>query len=132
MDTGTTFASAPLRMAVDRFEDLDVWQTARAFCQQIGPLLRQPTVRADFALWQQLNSAAISTLANIAEGFLRNTRREFSRYLRIAAGSNGEARALLYVAHDRGYLTDGEFQSLIDSTNAIGRMLRALEHAQSR
>jgi four helix bundle protein len=117
-------------MAIDRFEDLDVWKAARAFCREIGPVVGQPRVRADFSLCQQLNSAAVSILANIAEGFLRNTRREFCRYLRIAAGSNGEARALLYVARDRGYISDKEFNHLADSTNAIGRMLRALERAQ--
>ena len=71
-------------------------------------------------------------MANIAEGFLRNTRREFIRYLRIAAGSNGEARALIYVARDRAYLTRAQFQRFIATTNAIGRMLRALERAQSK
>jgi four helix bundle protein len=119
-------------MSIDRFEHLEVWQAARTFCSEITPILRRSSVRSDFPVWQQLNAAAISTLANIAEGFLRNTRREFSRYLRIAAGSNGEARALVYVAMDRGYLSTTEFHRLVEATNAIGRMLRALEHAQSK
>ncbi len=119
-------------MAVDRFEDLEVWQAAREFCRELAPVLKRSSLRADFPVWQQLNAAAISTVANIAEGFLRNTRRELTRYLRIAAGSNGEARALIYVAMDRGYSTTPEFQHLVASTNASGRMLRSLEHAQSR
>ena len=119
-------------MAVTRFEDLEVWQASRAFCREIGSVLRRPCFRADFPVWQQLNAAAISTVANIAEGFLRNTPREFTRYLRIAAGSNGEVRALVYVAKDRGYLASIEFHRLVDSTNAIGRMLRALEQRAAK
>jgi four helix bundle protein len=87
-------------MGVTRFEDLTVWNAARALCRDIAPLMRRTSLTSDFPLRQQLNAAAISTVTNIAEGFLRGSPKEFARYLRIAAGSNGEVRAILYLARD--------------------------------
>jgi four helix bundle protein len=114
-------------MGVSRFEDLIVWNAARTLCREIVPLMRRASFSSDFSLRQQLNAAAISTVANIAEGFLRGGRKEFAHHLRIAAGSNGEVRAILYLAKDRRYVTEAEFSRLVESTNAIGRMLHALE-----
>lgn len=82
--------------------------------------------RRDYALSQQMNRAAVSTLANIAEGYLRGRRTEFAQFVRIAAGSNGEVRACLYVFSDRGYLTAAALAPLIDGSNQIGKMLQGL------
>lgn len=65
-------------------------------------------------------------MANIAEGYLRRTRREFIPFVRIAAGSNGEVRACLYAASDRGYVDAEKFPLLLDRSNQIGRMLEGL------
>ena len=114
-------------MGVMRFEDLAVWNASRTLCRDVFSLLRSSSISWDFELRQQLNAASISTVANIAEGFLRGSRKEFARYLRIAGGSNGEVRALLYLASDRGYLNEATFIGLVQATNRIGRMLHALE-----
>lgn len=65
-------------------------------------------------------------MANIAEGFMHGGHREFARFVRIAAASNGEARALLHAAYGRRYLPKDEYDRLVDMTESIGRMLRAL------
>jgi four helix bundle protein len=113
-------------MGVQRFEDLLVWQEAKALSDEVGRVLRGSGLRTDFALGDQLNRAVLSTLANIAEGFVRGGESEFVRFLRIAAGSNGEVRALLYAAEGRGYLPKTESDPLVERTNVIGRMLRKL------
>jgi len=113
-------------MGVARFEDLRVWQEAKALCDDVGGLIRRPEFRQDAPLRDQLNRAAISTMANIAEGFLRGRRREFIQFLRIASASNGEARALLHAAEGRRHLTPAECRHLVATTNSIGRMLRRL------
>ena len=92
---------AVARMGVARFEDLHVWQHAKRLCDEIGSLLARPTFVRHAPLSRQLDAAAISTVANIAEGFLRRDGKDFARFVRIAAASNGEARALLYAAEGR-------------------------------
>lgn len=115
-------------MGVQRFEDLQDWQQARSLCNEVFAIIKKPGLHDDYALRDQLNAASLSPVANIAEGFVRERDKEFAHFLRIAAASNGETRALLYVARDRDYLTDAELARLVDMTNSIGRMLRALEH----
>jgi four helix bundle protein len=112
---------------VSRYEDLRVWQHARALCGDIHHQIRATRLSSDRELSHQLNSASISVVANIAEGFLRRRDKEFIQFLRIAQGSNGEVRALLDVAEDRGYLTPRLTERLVSQTNSIGRMIRGLE-----
>ncbi|MBI4263633.1 MAG: four helix bundle protein [Acidobacteria bacterium] len=66
-------------------------------------------------------------MANIAEGFVRGGRKEFTQFVRIAAGSNAEARSLLHAAFGRRYLDKTEYERLVEMTDSIGRMLRVLE-----
>ena len=113
-------------MGVSRYEDLEVWQRARTFCGDLSKVLRTARDYSDHAVCNQLNSASLSTVANIAEGFLRRNDKEFANFLRIAAASNGEARALLYLAKDRGYLSEADLARLVDSNRAIEGMLRSL------
>jgi four helix bundle protein len=114
------------------FEDLIAWQRARTVCAGIIPILQAAAAAHDFALAQQLNAAAISVLANIAEGHLRRSRRQFAYFLRIAAGSNGETRACLYAALDRQYISPEACRPLIEATNETGKLLQGLIKRFSR
>jgi four helix bundle protein len=113
-------------MGVARFEDLVVWQHAKELSDRIGVLIRRPAFWPDSAVGEQIDRAAISIMANIAEGFVRARRKEFAQFARIAAGSNGEVRSLTHAAHGRGYISDDERDELLDRTDQIGRMLRRL------
>lgn len=62
----------------DRFEDLIAWQKARGLAQSIYALTRAPGFQ-DCAIGDQLRRAAVSVMANLAEGFDRGTHREFLR-----------------------------------------------------
>jgi four helix bundle protein len=108
------------------FENLIAWQRARAVCAGILPIIKAASANHDFEFGRQLNAAALSVVANIAEGRLRGERRQFRYFLRIAAGSNGETRAYLYVAVDRQYMTPEACRSLIDATNEVGRLVQGL------
>jgi four helix bundle protein len=115
------------RMVVYRFEDLRVWQAAKRQCDRVGELIKRPEFRADGALSGQLNGASISVMNNISEGFLRHRDKEFMQFLRIAAASNGEVRTCYYAALGRKHLSDAEAGELVESSNAIGRMIRRLQ-----
>jgi four helix bundle protein len=114
------------------FEGLKVWQSSRQLCQEVHPIVMAAQRCHDYPLSQQLSAAALSIVANIAEGYLRRTRREFVPFVRIAAGSNGEVRACLYVAADRGYVAPGTVTALLERSNEIGRMLQGLLTALQR
>ena len=84
-------------MAVQTFEDLEVWKEARRLTQEIYRLARTANFSKDFSLTDQMQRAAISMMSNIAEGFERGGNQEFSQFLYIAKGSCGELRAQLYL-----------------------------------
>lgn len=95
-------------MGVHRIEDLIAWQLAQSFKLEVYRLLRAyPAAGADFQFRDQLRGSASSVGANIAEGFRRFERREFSRFLTIALASLNEAMLWLPDGVDRGHFPQG-------------------------
>jgi four helix bundle protein len=109
-----------------RFEDLVVWQKARALTGLIYDLTREKTFAGDFGLRDQIRSAAVSVMSNIAEGFERGSDAEFGHFLSIAKGSCGEVRSQLYVAGDQGYIDATSFTRASDDAAEVSRMLQGL------
>jgi four helix bundle protein len=105
------------------FEKLEVWQKARLFSGKVYDAVDEFPKREQFALPQQLTRAAVSIIANIAEGSSRSSQKEFSRYIEMAFGSLCEVIAELFVARDRGYLTTEQFQELYRLAEGLGQML---------
>ena len=85
----------------------------------------------DFALRDQMRRAAVSVMSNIAEGFERYSRTEFRHFLSIARGSASELRSQLHLAHELGYLDQGQFSTLYQQCLAISRMLARLRAVTS-
>jgi len=65
-------------------------------------------------------------MANIAEGFERNGKKEFIQFLSVAKGSSGEVRAHLYIALDQGYIDRKSFDALSGTSRNISRMIGGL------
>ncbi len=65
-------------------------------------------------------------MSNIAEGFERNSNKEFVQYLYTARGSAAEVRSQLYVALDEDYIDEVEFNECRDQINNIAGMLTNL------
>ena len=114
-------------MGVSRFEDLRVWQLAFELCREVDLAFDAAARSRDWTLWQQLNAAALSTVANIAEGFSRSRHREFAQFVRIARASNAEVRALLHVTKSRRYVSESEIDKLFKMTESVSKMLWRLE-----
>jgi four helix bundle protein len=112
--------------AVEQFEDLEVFKKARELTQRVYIATRQGDFSRDFGLRDQIRRAAVSVMANVAEGFERGGDREFRQFLAVAKGSAGEVRAHLYVALDAGYLTQEEHRVLQTAVREISRMIWGL------
>jgi len=61
-----------------RFEDIESWQDARGLTREIYKFLSSGDFVTDFELKDQIRRAAVSVMANIAEGFERNGNHESS------------------------------------------------------
>ena len=102
-------------MTVKYFEDLEVWKLAREVTNRVYSLTRKDAFSRDFGLVDQIRRAAVSVMSNIAEGFERGGNQEFIQFLFIAKASCGEARCQLHIALDQGYITEKEFNVLLES-----------------
>lgn len=88
---------------VERFEDLNCWKAARELTRLVYELSRNGPLWRDFNMRNQIRSAALSTMSNIAEGFRRMSDREFIRFLEISTSSADEVASVSYAAEDQTY-----------------------------
>jgi four helix bundle protein len=108
---------------VQRFEDLKVWQAARALRSELSTIMRGSQFKHEYELRSQILRAALSVMANIAEGFERSTTKEFIQFLFIAKGSNGELRSHLVALLDDNFISNEQYNELTEKTTAISKQL---------
>ena len=82
-------------MKLTRFEELDCWKEARQLTRQVYEAIEQNSAwKRDARLCGQIQSAAGSVMANIAEGFVRRSNKEFVQFLFIAMSSSAEVQTI--------------------------------------
>jgi four helix bundle protein len=114
-------------LKLNRFEDLDCWKEARQLTRQVYEAIEHSSAwKRDARLCSQIQGAAGSVMANIAEGFVRRSSKEFVQYLFIAMSSSAEVRSHLYIAVDQGYLTKDAFESIYAQADKVGRIISGL------
>jgi four helix bundle protein len=111
---------------IDKFEDLIAWQKARELTRNIYEITRTREFAKDFRLSGQIQSAAVSIMSNIAEGFERGGLGEFHQFLSTAKASCAELRSQLYVALDIGYIDERTFEDLRLQAEEVGRIIGGL------
>ena len=105
------------------FEEINSWQKARILNKTIYQITENPTFKKDFDFVRQIRRASISISSNIAEGFERNTDKEFIYFLYVAKASAGEVRSQIYLAFDLEYITQDVFDALLESITEISKLL---------
>ena len=114
-------------MKLSRFEDLDCWKEARQLTRQIYEAIgRNQTWQKDLRFCGQIQGAAVSVMANITEGFVRHSDKEFVQFLFVAMASAAEIQSHLYVAVDQGYLLQGTFDSIYTQAGKTSRIISGL------
>ena len=113
-------------MNIERFEDVVSWQKARLLTRDVYDCSKLGEFAKDFSLRNQIRSASVSIMSNIAEGFERGGDKEFIQFLSTAKGSCGEVRSQLYVALDQGYIGSPKFDELCGMTIETSRVISGL------
>ena len=104
---------------IKRFEELECWQEAREFVKLIYELTKKAKFRRDFELVSQLRRSAVSSMANIAEGFHRNSNRDFMKFLDYSRSSVAESVSHCYVALDQNYIDEKEMEQVKQQADIV-------------
>jgi four helix bundle protein len=114
-------------MKAESFEDLEVWKEGMRLTVEVYNLLKECR---DYGLRDQMQRAAVSVPSNIAEGFERQTNKEFAQFLYIARGSAAELRTQIYLAIQLNVIDKKVGMELVDKTKKIASMLYRLIQAR--
>ena len=113
-------------MTVASVEDLKVFKKAHKFTIQIYKLTKNFPMEERYGLASQVQRAAVSIGANLAEGGARIGRKEFRQFVGIAKGSAAECSYLILVARDLSYVDEETYDGLASLLKDIQRMLYGL------
>jgi four helix bundle protein len=89
-------------MKLTRFEDIEAWREARKLVNMVYEVInKNRKFNRDFRLVNQIQNAAVSSMSNIAEGFSRQSSKEFIQFLFISKSSASEVQSQLYIKYLR-------------------------------
>ncbi len=108
------------------FRGLRVWQTGMELAEKVYQLSRQFPKHETYGLGGQIQRAAISIPANIAEGHARGSTKDFLRHLAIAQGSLAELETHLLLAERLNYCDEAEISQILNKCTQEAKMLRSL------
>jgi four helix bundle protein len=86
---------------VTRYEDLEIWKISREI---VDDILRDFKNLKDSEFKDQVYSTGFSIMNHIAEGFGRESKKEFHRFLDVAKSSCSKVKNMYYIAEDLKYI----------------------------
>ncbi len=108
---------------IDKFEDILAWKEARKLSNNIFEIARKLEKQREYSLSDQIKRAAVSIMTNIAEGFSRETKKDFAHFLFIAKASAAEVQSLSYILSDQKHIVDSEFKIIYEKSDYVQRLL---------
>jgi len=113
-------------MKTKSFKDLIVWQKAYQLVKEVYEFTKLFPKDELYSLSQQMRRAAIAIPSNIAEGYGRQSDKEYRQFLSIAYGSLCELETQYLLAIDLGY--GGADLSVERLLKEVGGMLYRMMH----
>jgi len=109
---------------IERFEDIKAWQEARVLVKMVYDAVKSnKDSSSNYKFREQIQSATVSIMSNIAEGFSRRTTKEFVQFLFIAKGSVAEVQSHLYIALDQSYINENKFDELYSKSDEVASLI---------
>lgn len=111
---------------ITSYKDLIAWQKAVELVTSIHGMTMSFPSEERFALTSQLNRATVSVSTNIAEGWGRESSKNYLHFLRIARGSIMEVETLLIISKNLKYISEEEFNRYMADAEEVGKILQGL------
>lgn len=118
-------------MKYQNFEELPIWIQARVIVNlDYSVTNRKEIMLQDQRFTDQIRSAAVSMMNNIAEGFDSGNKREFKRFLLFSQRSTSEVMSMSYLLNDL-YKMEKEAKEIyslcLDQRKQIKGLIKCLE-----
>ena len=113
-------------MKVKCYEELIAWQKAMLLAKNVYRIQKVLPKEEIYALGDQIRRAAVSIPSNIAEGFGRETDKDFRHFLSMARGSLFEVQTQLELAERLNYVTVSDETK--QHITRISKMLYSIIH----
>ena len=114
------------------YRDLHVWQRSVELVEEIYRISALFPSDERFGLTSQIRRAAVSVPSNIAEGYGRRRRAQYTHHLDIANGSLKEVETQLIIAGRLKFTTKADSQHAWDLLQETGKMMNGLIRSLDR
>ncbi len=111
---------------IKSYRDLIVWQKSMDLVVASYEIAKKIPHQEIYGLIAQIQRAAVSIPANIAEGHGRRHTGDYIHHLSIARGSVLELETYFLIAQRLSYVGERDIRPLLDATDEIGRMISGL------
>ena len=109
------------------YESLEIWQLAIVYAKNIYKATRKFPGSEKYGLASQLQRAAVSISANIAEGSGSVGIKDKLNFLDIAIKSSLEVTSEIQIAQELGYITKNERDELYQDAEIIIKKIRSFK-----
>jgi four helix bundle protein len=108
---------------MDALRNLKVWRRA---CRLCVDLYKAAATCKDYGFKEQVIRSALSIPSNIAEGYEKDSKKEFIRFLRIAKGSCGELWTQLHIGVEVGFVEKEIGNRFLNEVTELSKMRQGL------
>lgn len=108
------------------YTKIEAWKLADDLTVAVYEQTRSFPKVESYGLTSQLRCASYSVPANIVEGSLRESKKDYLHFLYIARGSLSETQHFIHLSRRLRYLTDAEAERLIGYTRQTFACLHGL------
>lgn len=105
------------------YRKLLVWQKSMELVTKVYKEVKFFPTDELYALTSQIKRSATSIPSNIAEGYGREGKKDYLRFLNIALSSLFELQTQIEIAFNLGFIKEDNFNELYNNTREIERML---------
>ena len=111
---------------IKSFKDLDIYRRGKEIVKDVYKMTDKYPNQETYNVVSQLRRSVLSIPLNIAEGYGRQSKEDFKRFLKISLGSSNEVEALLEISKELGYINEEDYIRMSRENEEIGKMIYAM------
>ena len=105
------------------FQNILAWQKAYDFVLDVYKYTKSFPESEKYGLISQFQRAAVSIIANIAEGYKKIGKADKLRFMNISQGSLEECRCYVILSRDLGYIDNDVYNILYSKIEEASKLL---------